>query len=128
MTTGVYANESEVCSKTANGTCTVVGDPCWSPPSPAAGPILIMYPNTAKAKNLKSGSTSVFIKKKPIALKDVSYMENSTGNEAATMMFAKGLATSVIKGKAFFTNWSPDVKVESLNVCRHQDPTTHNHR
>ncbi|MDR0702910.1 MAG: DUF4150 domain-containing protein [Azoarcus sp.] len=30
-------------------------------------------------------------------------------------------------GKAYFTNWSPDVKIEGLNVCRHVDPMTHNH-
>ncbi|WP_328516395.1 PAAR-like domain-containing protein [Ralstonia pseudosolanacearum] len=37
------------------------------------------------------------------------------------------MSSHVIKGKAYFTDWSPNVKFEGLNVCRHTDPMTHNH-
>jgi len=128
METHVYANDNEFCSKAANGVSTAAfPDPCWSPPSPPAGPIVLPYPNTARAKNLKNGSRSVFVCGTPIAKKKVSYLANSTGDEPATRAFAKGVATHVITGKAYFVNWSPDVKVEGLNVCRHKDPMTHNH-
>ncbi len=37
---------------------------------------------------------------KQVAIEDRSYFSTSTGNEAATQAFKKGVATSVIKGKA----------------------------
>ena len=79
------------------------------------------------ARNLSNGSTTVFVCGTPIAKKDKSFLKMSTGNEPATPAFNKGINTTVIKGKTYFTNWSPDVKVEGLNVDRHMDPTTHNH-
>lgn len=128
METHVYANDNEFCSKAADGkSVPSFPDPCWSPPSPGAGPVVIPYPNTAFARNLEKGTTTVFVCGTPVAKKDVSYLANSTGNEPATQAFAKGVSTGVITGKAYFVNWSPDVKVEGLNVCRHTDPTTHNH-
>ncbi|WP_291322822.1 PAAR-like domain-containing protein, partial [Desulfonatronospira sp.] len=39
----------------------------------------------------------------------------------------KGIITSKIKGKIYFTSWSMDVKFEGKNVVRHLDLTTHNH-
>jgi hypothetical protein len=39
----------------------------------------------------------------------------------------KGIVTSKITGKVYFTSWSPNVKVEGKNVVRHLDLTTHNH-
>ncbi|MEF3062997.1 PAAR-like domain-containing protein [Ralstonia solanacearum] len=60
-------------------------------------------------------------------VRDQSYLASSTGNEPATEQFAKGVSSHVIKGKAYFTDWSPNVKFEGLNVCRHTDPMTHNH-
>lgn len=127
METHVYANDNEICSKAADGKAIVAPDLCWSPPAPPAGPVLIPYSNTAFAKDLENGSTTVFICETPVALRDVSYLANSTGNEPATRQLGMGLATHTIKGKAFFTAWSPDVKIEGLNVCRHCDPMTHNH-
>jgi Domain of unknown function (DUF4150) len=128
MSTNVFANGNEICSKTANGrSLAVFPDPCWSPPAPPASGIVIPYPNTALAKSLEEGSTTVLICKEPVALRDVSYLANSLGNEPATYVFQKGLKTKVIKGKAYFTDWSPNVKFEGLNVCRHNDPMTHNH-
>lgn len=130
MRTYVYANDHEICCKAVGqqGVAgTVFPDPCWSPPAPAAGPILIPYPNTNFASNLKKGSTSVFIGNSAIALKDKSYLDSSTGNEPATQAFKKGMSTSVIKGKTYFADWSQDVKVEGLNVCCNFHATTHNH-
>ncbi|MDH0895914.1 MULTISPECIES: DUF4150 domain-containing protein [unclassified Pseudomonas] len=128
METHVYANDNEFCSKAADGVSAAAWpDPCWSPPEPSAGPVLIPYSNTAYARNLENGSTSVFVCGTPVALKDVSYLANSTGNEAATNHLGMGLNSAVITGKAYFTDWSPDVKIEGLNVCRHTDPMTHNH-
>jgi hypothetical protein len=129
METHVYANDNEVCSKAADGmSSSAFPDPCWSPPGPSAGPVLIPYNNTALASNLENGSTTVFVCNTPVALKDVSYLAQSTGNEPATEAFRKGDRTGVIKGKAYFIDWSPNVKIEGLNVCRHNDPMTHNHR
>jgi len=128
MKTNVFANDNEICCKASDGkSCLPPMDVCMSPPGPAAGPIPIPYPNTTFAKDLANGSTTVFVCSTAIALKDVSYFSTSTGNEPATQQFKKGIATSVIKGKAYFTNWSSDVKVEGLNVCRHFDLMTHNH-
>jgi uncharacterized Zn-binding protein involved in type VI secretion len=128
METNVFANDNEICSKAADGMSSAAfPDPCWSPPAPTAGPVLLPYPNTAFAKQLENGSTTVFICGTPVALKDASYLANSIGNEPATQAFAKGQKTGVIKGKAYFTEWSANVKFEGLNVCRHNDPMTHNH-
>lgn len=129
METHVYANDNEICSKAADGMSKAAfPDPCWSPPPPSGGPVLVPYPNTAFASQLENGSDTVFICGTPLALKNVSYLANSTGNEPATYAFAKGQKTGVIKGKAYFIEWSGNVKVEGLNVCRHNDPMTHNHR
>ncbi len=127
METQVYANDHEICSKAADGKSIIGPDPCWSPPAPAAGPLVIPYVNTAFASDLANGSSTVFICGTPIALRDVSYLDNSIGNEPATRNFGMGVSSHTIKGKAYFTDWSPDVKVEGLNVCRHIDPMTHNH-
>lgn len=127
MNTRVYANENQISSKAAAGKSRAFPDLCWSPPAPGAGPWLIPYPNTAYAKHLKNGSATVFICGTPVALKNVSNFSTSTGNEPATKLFKKGLRTGVIKGKAYFTEWSSNVKFEGLNVCRHNDKMTHNH-
>jgi hypothetical protein len=127
METHVYANENEICSKAADGKSIGGPDPCWSPPGPAAGPVVIPYTNTAFAKELTDGSTTVFVCGTPVALRDQSYLANSTGDEPATRNLGMGVSSHTIKGKAYFIDWSPNVKVEGLNVCRHNDPMTHNH-
>lgn len=128
METHVYANNKEFCSKAADGISKVAfPDPCWSPPPPSAGPQLVQYSNTAFARNLANGSTSVFVCNTPIALRDVSYLADSTGDEAATRALGMGFSSHTITGDAYFTDWSEDVKVQGLNVCRHTDPMTHNH-
>ncbi|NHZ93416.1 DUF4150 domain-containing protein [Massilia sp. CCM 8733] len=127
MDTHVYANENEICSRAADGKSIAGPDVCWSPPPPSAGPVPIPYTNTASAQDLTNGSSTVFICGTPVALRDVSYLATSVGNEPATRNLGMGLATKTIKGKAYFTAWSQDVKIEGLNVCRHIDAMTHNH-
>ncbi|WP_211243491.1 PAAR-like domain-containing protein [Chitiniphilus eburneus] len=130
MKTNVYANDLEIAckaAKTDGKSIAAFPDPCWSPPAPSAGPIVIPYPNTAYAKDITKGTTSVLIAKKEVAVEDRSYFATSTGNEAATQAFQKGAKTRVIKGKAYFTKWSLDVIFEGLGVARHTDMTSHNH-
>ncbi|CAM3610008.1 hypothetical protein VA7868_03564 [Vibrio aerogenes CECT 7868] len=128
MANTVFANGLEVSCKISGGNSVAAfPDPCWSPPSPPAGPVVIPYANTAYAKDLANGTTSVLIGGKPVARKDQSYLSTSTGNEAATRSFAQGVTTGTIKGKAYYTSWSMNVMVEGLNVPRHTDLMTHNH-
>jgi len=126
MANEVFANDLEIACKAADGkSVACFPDPCFSPPSPSAGWILIPYANTAYAKDTTNASKTVFISGKPIMKKDVSYFKTSTGNEPAAG--PKGQFTGVKKGKAYFTCWSMNVKVEGENVCRHTDGMTHNH-
>lgn len=124
--TGVYANDLEIACKASDGKSVAsFPDPCFSPPAPSAGWIVVPYANTAFAKDATNGSKTVFIGGKPVMLKDKSFFKTSTGNEAAAG--PKGVATGTKKGKAYFRSWSMNVKVEGLNVCRHTDLMTHNH-
>lgn len=126
MANEVFANDLEIACKAADGkSIACFPDPCFSPPSPSAGWILIPYANTAYAKDTTNASKTVFISGKPIMKKDVSYFKTSTGNEPAAG--PKGQFTGVKKGKAYFTSWSMNVKVEGQNVDRHTDGMTHNH-
>ncbi|MCU7817078.1 MAG: DUF4150 domain-containing protein [Candidatus Thiodiazotropha sp. (ex Rostrolucina anterorostrata)] len=126
MSNNVFANDLEIACKAADGMSNAAfPDPCFSPPPPNGGWVLVPYPNTAFAKDLANGSTTVFISGLPVAKKDVSFIKTSTGNEPAAG--PKGKKTGVKKGKAYFTSWSMNVKVEGLNVCRHTDSMTHNH-
>ena len=128
MQTHVYANGREIASKAADGKAvSAFPDPCWSPPPPSAGPVLIPYPNTVFARDITNGTQTVFICGTEVAMEDHSYFATSTGNEPATPAFQKGAKTGVIKGKAYFQSWSPDVVFEGRGVARHQDLTTHNH-
>jgi hypothetical protein len=126
MSNNVFANDLEIACKAADGMSNAAfPDPCFTPPPPNGGWVLVPYPNTAFAKDLANGSTSVFISGLQVAKKDVSFIQTSTGNEPAAGPMGK--KTGVKKGKAYFTSWSMDVKVEGLNVCRHTDSMTHNH-
>lgn len=128
MPTKVFANSNEIVSKGADGKSVAsFPDTCFSPPSPPVGPIPLPYPNTAFASNLENGTTKVFIVGKPIAMEDSSSFSKSTGDEAATSSLPKGIITSQIQGKAYFINWSMNVKAEGKGVPRHLDLTTHNH-
>lgn len=126
--TGVYINDKEACSKSADGkSAAAFPDPCWSPPSPPAGPIIVPYPNTAYARALKKGTSTVFIRGTMVAQEDKSFFSTSEGDESATQALQKGVATNVIKGKAYFVNWSQNVSFEGRGICRHTDLMTHNH-
>ncbi len=108
------------------------------PPSPA-GPIPIPYPNFSKLEKEAKGATQNTEKahkklekvhKKLIKLIDQQIKvlkpaaTDSKSNEATTM---KGLVSAKNMGKAKFTAWSADVKVEGKNVTRFCDLTTKNH-
>jgi len=126
MTNDVFANNLEIACKAGDGkSVACFPDPCFSPPSPPAGWVLLPYANTAYAKDTSNASKTVFISGKPIMKKDVSYFKTSTGDEPAAG--PKGLITGVKKGKAYFTSWSMNVKIEGKNVDRHTDGITHNH-
>jgi hypothetical protein len=128
VSTTVFANGRTVVAKSADGKAIAAfPDVCLSPPSPPAGPLPIPYPNTAMASDLTSGTTTVKANGKEIAKKDSSYFSTSSGDEAATKSLGMGVVTHQIQGKAYFTSWSMDVKVEGANVPRSMDLTTHNH-
>lgn len=128
MATHVYANDDEIACKSTDGVAvTAFPDPCWSPPPPSLGPVVIPYGNVAYAKHIKNGTKTVFIKRKMVAVEDKAYFSKSYGNEPATQAFNKGFSTRVIKGKAYFRSWSPDVFFEGRAVDRHKDLVTHNH-
>ncbi|HCR9769215.1 TPA: DUF4150 domain-containing protein [Citrobacter koseri] len=128
MDTNVFINSREACSRATDGkSAGAFPDPCWSPPPPPTGPIVVPYSNTAYARDLQNGTATVFICKTMVAQKDRSFFSTSQGNEPATPGFQKGISSGVIKGKAYFKSWSPNVKFEGLEVPRHDDLMTHNH-
>jgi hypothetical protein len=128
--THVYANGQEIASKavgTDGVSASAFPDPCWSPPAPAAGPVVIPYPNTCYAESITNGTQTVMIMGETSAIEKQSRFDISIGDEPATAAFAKGVATGKIKGKGYFTVWSSDVIFEGLGVPRHLDLVTHNH-
>ena len=124
----VYANGRAISCKAADGkSIAAFPDVCLSPPTPPAGPLPLPYPNTAMASDTTDGSKTVQICAKEVMLKDSSYFKTSSGDEAATKSQGMGVVTHQIQGKAYFTSWSMDVKIEGENAVRHMDLTTHNH-
>lgn len=129
MANDVYANGREISCKAADGkSICAFPDVCLTPPPPPAGYIPVPYPNTAFASDATNGSRTVQISGKEVMLKNKSYFKKSTGDEAATRGSPMGVLTHTITGKAYFTSWSMDVKIEGENVDRHLDLTTHNHQ
>jgi hypothetical protein len=125
----VYANGREVSCKSAGGKSTAsFPDVCFTPPQTPATPpgVPIPYPNTGMASDCSEGSKTVQISGQEVMLKDKSYFKKSTGDEAGSTP-KKGVVSSKITGKVYFTMWSMDVKFEGENVVRHLDMTTHNH-
>lgn len=128
--THVYANGHEIAAKavgSAGTSSSASPDPCWSPPAPAAGPVVVPYPNTVFATTITNGTRTVCIAGMEAGIADESYFGSSTGNEPATQAFAKGVATGVITGKGYFTQWSHDVIFEGFGVPRDLDLVGHNH-
>lgn len=126
MANEVYANGREVSCKRAEGkSVACFPDVCFTPgPSPSGVPV--PYPNTGLATDTTHGTRTVRISGQEAMLKDKSYFKTSYGDEAGCAP-KRGVVTSVIKGKVYFTSWSMDVKFEGENVVRHLDLTTHNH-
>lgn len=128
MSNDVFVNGREISCKAADGkSIAAFPDVCLTPPPPPAGPLPIPYPNTAMASDTSGGSKSVQVGGQEVMIKDTSYFKSSTGDEAATKAQGMAVVTHTIQGKAFFTSWSMDVKVEGENAVRHMDLTTHNH-
>jgi Toxin PAAR-like domain/GHH signature containing HNH/Endo VII superfamily nuclease toxin 2 len=129
MANQVYANDMEVSCKAADGkSVSAFPDPCFTPPQTPATPMgtPIPYPNTGMATDCTDGSTTVQISGQEVMLKDSSYFQRSTGDEAGCAP-KKGFTTGQNMGKAYFAAWSMDVKIEGENVVRHLDLMTHNH-
>ncbi|MBP5078367.1 DUF4150 domain-containing protein, partial [Pseudomonas chlororaphis] len=129
MANDVFANNMEIACKAADGKAIACfPDVCFTPPQAPPTPtgVPIPYPNTGMAKDTTKGSKTVKISGKEVMLKDKSYFKTSYGDEAGNAP-KKGVITSKIKGKVYFTSWSMDVKFEGQNVVRHMDLTTHNH-
>jgi hypothetical protein len=129
MSNEVYANTREISCKAAAGKSTAAfPDTCFTPPQTPATPpgVPIPYPNTGMASDSDQGSKTVQISGQEVMLKDQSCFKKSTGDEAGSAP-KKGLITSKITGKVYFSAWSMDVKFEGENVVRHLDLMTHNH-
>ncbi|CAH0131634.1 MULTISPECIES: PAAR-like domain-containing protein [Pseudomonas] len=129
MANQVFANNMEISCKAADGKAIACfPDVCFTPPQAPPTPtgVPIPYPNTGMAKDTTKGSRTVKISGKEVMLKDKSYFKTSYGDEAGNAP-KKGVISSKIKGKVYFTSWSMDVKYEGKNVVRHMDLTTHNH-
>jgi Domain of unknown function (DUF4150) len=119
VTVGV--NNLSVVHAGSNGKTIAFPDVCKTP-SPA-GPIPIPYPNIAQSSDSADTATSVKADGNPICVKDSNF-RMSTGDEAGSA--GGGVASSKIKGKAEFVNYSFDVKVEGKNVPRALDLMLHN--
>ncbi|AZD09011.1 hypothetical protein C4K26_3610 [Pseudomonas chlororaphis] len=129
MANEVFANNMEVSCKAAAGkSIACFPDVCFTPPQAPPTPmgVPIPYPNTGMAKDTTRGTRTVKITRKEVMLKDKSYFKTSYGDEAGCAP-KKGIITSKIKGKVYFTAWSMNVKFEGENVVRNLDLTTHNH-
>jgi len=86
------ANEKSIEPKgESNKSITAMPDVCGTPAPSDAGPVPIPYPNTAMASDTTSGSKSVKISGKEVMLKDKSYHEKSTGDEAGTSSAIDGI-------------------------------------
>jgi hypothetical protein len=122
MPVTVGVNNLSVVHAGSNGISMAFPDVCKTPAPPAPfAPI--PYPNIAKSSDTAQGSKKVKCDGNPVCLKDSNFMVSS-GDEGGTA--GGGMASSKIKGKAEFVNFSFDVKVEGKNVARAFDLMLHN--
>jgi hypothetical protein len=121
MPVTVGVNFLSVVHKASNGTTIAFPDVCKTP-SPA-GPIPIPYPNVAMSSDTAQGTTKVKCDGQSTCVKDSNFA-TSTGDEAGSA--GGGVASSKIKGKAEFVNFSFDVQFEGKNVPRALDLMLHN--
>ena len=120
MPVTVGVNFMSVVHKASNGV-TIAFPDVFKTPSPA-GPIPIPYPNIAMSTDTDKGTKKVKCDGESTCVKDSNF-KMSTGDEAGS---AGGVASSKIKGKAEFVNFSFDVQAEGKNVCRALDLMLHN--
>jgi len=85
----IVRNMSAVDKSRALKDAAFLRDICQTPTSP--GSIPVPYPNTAMASDTTSGSKSVKISGKEVMLRDKSYHEKSTGDEAGTSSAIDGI-------------------------------------
>jgi uncharacterized Zn-binding protein involved in type VI secretion len=88
--------------------------------TPGAGPV--PYINVAYSRGLVKGSVTVKVDGQPAALKESEFLP-SYGDEPGT---GGGVISGVNRGKAKFTNYSFDVKIEGRNVARLTDSMSMN--
>lgn len=121
MPVTVGVNFLSVVHAASNGVTVAFPDVCKTP-SPA-GPIPIPYPNIAQSSDSAQGTTKVKCDGQSTCVQDSNF-KMSTGDEAGSA--GGGVASSKIKGKAEFVNFSFDVKFEGKNVPRAFDLMLHN--
>jgi hypothetical protein len=123
MPVTVGVNSLTVIHMGSNGISMAFPDVCKTPAPPSPSPIPIPYPNIAQSTDTAQGSSTVKCDGNPICLKDSNF-SMSTGDEAGCA--GGGVASSKIKGKCEFVNFSFDVKIEGKNVPRALDMMLHN--
>ena len=121
MPVSVGVNNLSVVHKDSGGVTQAFPDVCKTP-SPA-GPIPIPYPNIAMSSDTAQGAKKVKCDGNPVCLENSNF-SMSTGDEAGSA--GGGVASSKIKGKAEFVNYSFDVKFEGKGVPRALDLMLHN--
>ena len=121
MPVTVGVNYLSVVHASSNGITIAFPDVCKTPAPPAPF-VPIPYPNIAKSSDTAKGAKKVTCDGNPVCVKDSNFMM-STGDEAGTLL---GIASSKIKGKAEFINFSFDVQIEGKNVPRALDMMLHN--
>lgn len=119
VTVGV--NFLSVVHKNSSGITIAFPDVCKTPAPPAPF-VPIPYPNIAKSSDTAQGASTVQCDGQPVCVKDSNFMV-SNGDEAGSLL---GVASSKIKGKAEFVNYSFDVQFEGKNVPRAFDLMLHN--
>lgn len=130
MANEVFANGREISCKSGDGKVIAsFPDVCLTPPeNPATPPgVPVPYPITSFSSDSTEGTKNVKINGKEVMLKNISYYNKCTGDEAGCAA-KKGVITSSNISKTYFKSWSTNVKFEGENVLRHLDITTSNHR
>jgi hypothetical protein len=121
MTVTVGVNSRSVVHRTSNGKTASFPDVCLTP-APPGQPVPIPYPNVAKSLYTAKGSVTVKADGNPVCLKDSNFFKSS-GDEAGVNF---GVKSKTVMGKAEFTSYSFDVKIEGKNVPRAFDFMLHN--
>lgn len=121
MPVTVGVNFLSVVHAASSGTSIAFPDVCKTPTP--AGPIPIPYPNIAMSSDADKTAKKVKCDGEAVCVKDSNF-KMSSGDEAGSA--GGGVASSKIKGKAEFVNFSFDVKIEGKNVPRALDLMLHN--